>query len=170
MNPEVLNSWKEIAAYLGRGVRTVQRWEQELGLPVRRPRGKERSAVIALKPDLDAWLHNTPQHALRAEGHRDPESQTELHTHRELLLERTHLLLEQSVRVTKAVSSTLAITAKLRQQQAEWRRERSDSTRRITILTQKAKELTCEIHAGGGRNSRNPQTPPVNSKQASGAS
>jgi phage terminase Nu1 subunit (DNA packaging protein) len=148
MNPEVLNSWKEIASYLGRGVRTVQRWEQELGLPVRRPRGKERSAVIALKPDLDAWLHNTPQHALRAEGHRDPESQTELHTHRELL-ERTHLLLEQSVRVKEAVSSTLAITAKLRQQQAEWRRERSDRTRRITILMQKAKELTCEIYAGG---------------------
>jgi hypothetical protein len=27
---QVLNSWKEIAHHLGRGVRTVQRWEQEL--------------------------------------------------------------------------------------------------------------------------------------------
>ncbi len=31
----VLNSWKEIACYLGRGVRTVQRYERDLGLPVR---------------------------------------------------------------------------------------------------------------------------------------
>lgn len=62
MNSEVLNSWKEVAAYLGRGVRTVQRWEQELGLPVRRPRGKDRSAVIALKADLDRWLQRSPNH------------------------------------------------------------------------------------------------------------
>ena len=35
----VLNSWKEIASYLGRSVRTVQRWEREFGLPVHRPAG-----------------------------------------------------------------------------------------------------------------------------------
>src|SRR5262249_55338671 len=52
---QVLNSWKEISQYLGRGIRTVQRWEQELGLPVRRPRGKKRSAVIAIPAELDAW-------------------------------------------------------------------------------------------------------------------
>jgi DNA-binding transcriptional regulator YiaG len=57
---QILNSWKEIAAHMGRGVRTVQRWEQELGLPVRRPRGKSRSAVIALAADLDEWLHRAP--------------------------------------------------------------------------------------------------------------
>jgi hypothetical protein len=56
----ILNSWKEIASYMGRGVRTVQRWEQELGLPVRRPRGQSRSAVIALAGDLDEWLHRAP--------------------------------------------------------------------------------------------------------------
>lgn len=59
-NSEVLNSWKEVAVYLGRGVRTVQRWEQELGLPVRRPRGKTRSAVIAFRNELDQWLQHTP--------------------------------------------------------------------------------------------------------------
>lgn len=51
----ILNSWKEIAGYLNRGVRTVQRWERELGLPVRRPRGKTRSAVIAIAAELDDW-------------------------------------------------------------------------------------------------------------------
>lgn len=53
---DVLNSWKEIAAYLRRGVRTVQRWECELNLPVRRPRNRSRSAVMALSSDLDSWL------------------------------------------------------------------------------------------------------------------
>ena len=45
---------------MGRGVRTVQRWERELDLPVRRPRGKSRSAVIALAADLDEWLYRAP--------------------------------------------------------------------------------------------------------------
>lgn len=57
---EVLNSWKEIAQYLERGVRTVQRWETDLALPVRRPRGKKRSAVIAMRCDLDDWLNSCP--------------------------------------------------------------------------------------------------------------
>jgi hypothetical protein len=56
----ILNSWKEIAAYLGRGVRTVQRWERDMGLPVHRPKGKDRSAVLALAEELDAWLRHTP--------------------------------------------------------------------------------------------------------------
>jgi hypothetical protein len=57
---EILNSWKEIANYLGRGVRTVQRWESDLGLPVHRPKGKDRSAVLAFPFQLEAWLGNTP--------------------------------------------------------------------------------------------------------------
>jgi len=56
--PQLLNSWKEIAAYLDRGVRTVQRWEAHFGLPVRRPSGQHRSSVIAFKDDLDAWLRS----------------------------------------------------------------------------------------------------------------
>jgi hypothetical protein len=31
-----LTNWKEIAQYLDKGIRTVQRWEQQMGLPVRR--------------------------------------------------------------------------------------------------------------------------------------
>ena len=37
---KVFSSWKEIAAYLGKGVRTVQRWEAVLGLPVHHRRNK----------------------------------------------------------------------------------------------------------------------------------
>lgn len=56
----ILNSWKEIANYLGRGVRTVQRWEAQLGLPVHRPAGKEHSAVLAFSSELDQWLDSRP--------------------------------------------------------------------------------------------------------------
>ena len=48
-----LNSWKEIASHLERGVRTVQRWESELGLPVRRTGRGKRGAVYALVSELD---------------------------------------------------------------------------------------------------------------------
>jgi hypothetical protein len=53
----VLSSWKDIARYMGKGVRTVQRWERHLGLPVRRPNGaSHKSAVLLDRSELDAWL------------------------------------------------------------------------------------------------------------------
>lgn len=54
--PTVLTCWKDIARYMGKGVRTVQRWEQDFGLPVRRPLGASKKAVIARPTDLDAWV------------------------------------------------------------------------------------------------------------------
>ena len=52
---ERLDSWKEIAAYLKRSVRTVHRWEKEEGLPVHRQRHKELGSVFAYTRELDAW-------------------------------------------------------------------------------------------------------------------
>jgi len=52
-----LTSWKEIAAHLGKSIRTVQRWERELGLPVRRP-GLRRSGIVFGDPkEMDIWFH-----------------------------------------------------------------------------------------------------------------
>jgi TolB-like protein/Flp pilus assembly protein TadD len=50
-----LDSWKEIAAYLRRDVRTVQRWEQNEGLPVHRKRHGTLGSVFAFEQELDAW-------------------------------------------------------------------------------------------------------------------
>lgn len=50
-----LESWKEIAAYLKREVRTVQRWEKIAGLPVHRLRIDKLGSVYAYKFELDAW-------------------------------------------------------------------------------------------------------------------
>ena len=52
---ERLESWKEIAAYLNRSVRTLHRWEKEEGLPVHRQLHKELGSVFAYKNELDAW-------------------------------------------------------------------------------------------------------------------
>jgi Tol biopolymer transport system component len=50
-----LDSWKEIAAHLGRGIRTVQRWEREEGLPVHRLVHGKRGSIYAHRGELAIW-------------------------------------------------------------------------------------------------------------------
>ena len=50
-----LESWKEIAAYLGRDVTTVRRWERREGLPVYRIHHSKLGSVYAYTMELDAW-------------------------------------------------------------------------------------------------------------------
>ena len=69
-----LNSWKEIARFVGISVRTVQRWERYAGLPVHRPAGKLRSPIVAIPEEVERWLNSgsstplssaAPQESLR---------------------------------------------------------------------------------------------------------
>jgi hypothetical protein len=53
-----LDSWKEIAAYLRREVRTAQRWERREGLPIHRHSHAKGSSVWASKNEMDAWLNS----------------------------------------------------------------------------------------------------------------
>jgi Tol biopolymer transport system component len=53
-----LESWKEIAAYLRRDVKTVQRWEKREGMPVHRHLHDKLGSVYAFRPELDAWTRN----------------------------------------------------------------------------------------------------------------
>ncbi len=50
-----LDSWKEIAAFLRRDVRTVQRWEKQAGLPVHRHANSRLRTAYAYRSELDAW-------------------------------------------------------------------------------------------------------------------
>jgi TolB-like protein len=50
-----LDSWKEIAAYLKRGVRTVRRWEREEGLPVHRQVHRVLGSVYAYRSEIESW-------------------------------------------------------------------------------------------------------------------
>lgn len=67
---ERLDSWKEIAAYLKRSARTVQRWERETGLPVHRLRHDKLGSVYAYPSELDAWWNSR-----RAELEQDPDAE-----------------------------------------------------------------------------------------------
>lgn len=51
-----LDSWKAIAAYLGRDVTTVQRWEKREGLPVHRHVHDKLGSVYAFRVEIDEWL------------------------------------------------------------------------------------------------------------------
>jgi len=50
-----LDSWKEIANYLRREVRTVQLWEKKEGLPVHRHFHKQLGSVFALRSEIESW-------------------------------------------------------------------------------------------------------------------
>jgi TolB-like protein len=65
-NEDVLDSWKQIAAYLHRDVRTIQRWERTRGLPVHRWPGGEKPAVYALRTEIDAWRRSDSERDVRA--------------------------------------------------------------------------------------------------------
>ena len=76
-----LDSWKEIASYLKKGVRTVQRWEQNEGLPVRRLSADRRGMVFAYRSEIDAWwtsrgasLSDSGEHEIQTPADQAPES------------------------------------------------------------------------------------------------
>lgn len=48
-----LETWGEIAAHLGVEIRTAQRWEKRMRLPIRRLKGSQ--AVYAFADELDEW-------------------------------------------------------------------------------------------------------------------
>lgn len=51
-----LEGWKAIASYLGRDIRTVQRWELSEGLPVHRLEHRQRATAYAYAGELDQWM------------------------------------------------------------------------------------------------------------------
>lgn len=156
-NGQVLNSWKEIATYLGRGVRTVQRWEQELDLPVRRPRGKQRSAVIAFTRDLDLWLR-MPHGAQTQFGGRKvyevhEKNQARLLENAHLLQAKTQLLIAQSDVLKKQITKAINIGTALRQACRTGRAQRkisSDTNKAISHEIRRAMELGASIRSSGG--------------------
>ena len=52
---EILESWKEIAVYVGRSVRTVQLWEKEEAFPVHRHQHDKQGTVFAYRDEIDRW-------------------------------------------------------------------------------------------------------------------
>ena len=126
----ILNSWKEIANYLGRGVRTVQRWEAQLGLPVHRPAGKDHSAVLAFSSELDQWLDSRPVRfgtILNAESSQDRQSAQAqaLLTRAEAVLQRFESILNRADETQRKLAETLELLAESETARREMRNVRS---------------------------------------------
>jgi hypothetical protein len=62
VDPDLLSGWKEIASWSGRSVRSVQRWERDLGLPVHRIKTPDGQSVYARRSELDAWRASLDVH------------------------------------------------------------------------------------------------------------
>jgi Tol biopolymer transport system component len=63
-----LDTWKQIAEYLKKDVRTVIRWEKDRSLPVHRIPGQKRSSVYAWTSEIDLWLHGGADEPSRTSG------------------------------------------------------------------------------------------------------
>lgn len=53
-----LDGWKRIAAYLGKDVRTLRRWEKNEGLPIHRLMHDKQGTVYAFRSELEVWRKN----------------------------------------------------------------------------------------------------------------
>jgi hypothetical protein len=71
-----LDSWKEIASYLKRDIRTVQRWEASEGLPIHRHQHRKQGAVYAYASELDAWWHNHDEEVQGSEASEESSPET----------------------------------------------------------------------------------------------
>jgi len=88
-----LESWKEVARFLNKGVRTVMRWEEELGLPVHRVPGAKRGRIVASRAEISQWLIGRPElEPTAATGYPTPPSSgVEAPSHRPLPWKRIYL-------------------------------------------------------------------------------
>jgi hypothetical protein len=107
--PKFLSGWKDISTYLGKGVRTVQRYEREMGLPVRRPAGKSRAAVIATKAELDAWVDASPFRDAFSLQHRNNNVQELFTSNINRSLQEMQRLRDQMTELRGEVSKSVAL-------------------------------------------------------------
>ena len=105
---EVFSGWKDVANYLGKSVRTVQRYERELGLPIRRPAPKATVAVIATKAELDAWISASPIRAALRRTEATPNNSGMLQEFR-MQVKELHQLRHETAQLRQAVNASLAL-------------------------------------------------------------
>src|SRR3954452_16229679 len=75
-NPaDLLDSWKEIASYLRRDVRTVQRWEKKEGLPVYRHLHDKLGSIYAYRNELTQWFNARQQSGVGAAARQDGQAE-----------------------------------------------------------------------------------------------
>lgn len=126
---KILNSWKEIATYLDRGVRTIQRWHTDLGLPVHKVRNTRHSSVFAYRAEVDQWLRECAKQSqaepLNRPVHRQSSVQLSVERTKELASRMLSLVSQQRDGVC-AILGTVNRVQALRQKRQRSTRLTSD--------------------------------------------
>ena len=139
----VLNSWKEIADYMGRGVRTVQRYERDLRLPIHRPAGKSRSAVIAFADEIELWMRKGPLRSL-TNGHALKHAETNVaEWHR--LVANSEMLVKRADTLKRQMAELLRLMQDAERRRQEMRSDGS-SHRLSTVLTKSDEVLKTKMN------------------------
>jgi hypothetical protein len=112
---KVLSGWKDIARYLALGVRTVQRYERELALPIHRMTRNPRGAVMTTRAELDEWLAAAPTRHEQM--------------HRRIAGSETNRLTADFLRIDSEIGLTFCALA-LSTDDRENRRRRSETARK----------------------------------------
>lgn len=139
----MLSSWKEIAQFFGKGVRTVQRWEKTLDLPIRRPPGAPSNVVLARTSDLEEWMHRGP--GRRAEADLEVKSSDEL----------TKSSVDEAV--DELEEATLTLIARLGQTSVSVQAQEPvavDATARIRMVASHLRDATQESDRRDGQQLR----------------
>jgi hypothetical protein len=109
MSRQILNGWKEIANYFERGVRTAQRWEALLGMPVHRPALKDRSAVVAFTDELDRWISRAEPNTVAVDGEGSEEALAQVRDNMITLAWHTSELVSQTRALREQLRRSLEI-------------------------------------------------------------
>lgn len=82
-----LDSWKAIASYVNREVRTVQLWEKREGMPVHRHFHSRLGTVFAFRSEIEAWSRQAARQHLTSEVQAAPAESPATDSIRTILVE-----------------------------------------------------------------------------------
>lgn len=103
MQKRRLDSWKAIAEFLGRSLRTVQRWHDLNGLPVHHF-GGTKGSVFAYEEEIDAWLAGLAEGSVGGSAKTDEKQESARRTSRELTTTANTMWDTRSVKNIQAIS------------------------------------------------------------------
>lgn len=131
----ILSGWKDIANYLGKGVRTVQRYEGELRLPVRRPAGRPRGSVVATKEEIDSWIASSPIREHSKLEASDTRPVLSMETMKKRIEEMTRLRAQMKELRANLQGSLDALSESVRSLQAQMKRSKNSSPQHGVVVT-----------------------------------
>jgi hypothetical protein len=130
----ILSGWKDIANYLGKGIRTVQRYEGDLRLPVRRPAGRARGSVVATKQEIDSWIAASPIRERSKSGVTDTGPVLSMETMKKRIEEMVRLRSQMRELRVDLRDSLSVLSESLRSLQAQMKRDEYSSPQHRVIV------------------------------------